>query len=167
MNERAPSGDAARAEVFVAVPPDVAFEIFTAEIDRWWGTGPRYRMQGRGRGLLCFEPGVNGRLFETYDDGKASRVQEIGRVTVWEPGARLEFEWRNSNFTPDQKTIVDVRFAAEREGTRVTVHHHGWSTLPAGHPARHGIEGAAFSRRIGMWWGQLFSMLREHVLSTR
>jgi uncharacterized protein YndB with AHSA1/START domain len=161
------AGDAARAEVFVAVPPDVAFEVFTGEIDRWWGTGPRYRLQGRGRSLLCFEPGVNGRLFEKYDDGKSPRVHEIGRVTVWEPGARLEFEWRNASFSPDQKTIVEVRFEPLREGTRVTVHHHGWSSLPDGHPARHGVEGADFSRTIGMWWGKLLTMLREHVVATR
>jgi uncharacterized protein YndB with AHSA1/START domain len=94
-------------------------------------------------------------------------VHEIGRVTVWEPGARLEFEWRNTNFSPDQKTIVEVRFEPLREGTRVTVHHQGWSSLPEGHPARHGIEGAAFSRTVGMWWGKLLTMLREHLLSTR
>jgi hypothetical protein len=36
-------------------------------------------------------------------------------------------------------------------------------TLPEGHPARHGLEAAAFSRMIGLWWGELMTGLREHV----
>ena len=32
-----------------------------------------------------------------------------------------------------------------------------------GHPARHKLEGAAFSRSMGLWWGQLLTSLREHV----
>jgi hypothetical protein len=31
------SGDSVRVSVSVAVPPPVAYEIFTGEIDRWWG----------------------------------------------------------------------------------------------------------------------------------
>jgi hypothetical protein len=31
------------------------------------------------------------------------------------------------------------------------------------HPARHGLEGVAFTRMIGLWWGALMTALREHV----
>jgi hypothetical protein len=39
------SGDAARVSVTVAVPPPLAFEIFTAEIDRWWRRGTACKAQ--------------------------------------------------------------------------------------------------------------------------
>jgi hypothetical protein len=45
----------------------------------------------------------------------------------------------------------------------VTLRHSGFAALREGHPARHGLEGAAMSRRIGLWWGDLLSGLREHV----
>jgi len=159
----APAGDCATVTVFVAVAPDVAFEVFTREVDLWWKQGPRYRIAGRRRGLLHFEPGVGGRLFESFETDSGSPTFEVGRITAWEPPARLEFEWRGVNFRPNEKTVVEVRFAASREGTLVTVQHRGWSTLPTDHPARHGLVGPAFSRMIGMWWGELMSSLREHV----
>ena len=48
-------------------------------------------------------------------------------------------------------------------GTRVTVRHRGWSAIRPGHPVRHGVEGAAFSRMIGLWWGELMTGLREFI----
>jgi hypothetical protein len=58
---------------------------------------------------------------------------------------------------------VAVRFAPSGSGTLVTVRHSGWSALPADHPVRHGLAGAAFIRMIGMWWGELMTSLREHI----
>ena len=49
------------------------------------------------------------------------------------------------------------------EAGRVTVQHPGWSAIRPGHPARHGVEGAAFSRMIGLWWGDLMTALREFI----
>ena len=159
----APPGDAATATVFVAIAPSDAFDVFTREIDRWWRTGPRYRIGGRRRGQLFFEPRLGGRLFETFEISTGSRTVEVGRVTAWEPPLRLSLEWRGVNFKPEEKTFVDVTFAPSGEGTLVTVRHHGWSALPAGHPARHGLVGPDFSRMIGMWWGGLLTSLREHA----
>lgn len=159
----APSGDAAAASVFVRVSAEDAFEIFTKEIDAWWRTGPRFRMGGKKRGQLFFEEGLGGRMFETFELSTGPKTLEVGRVTAWEPPARLELEWRGANFKPHEKTFVEVRFEPMGEGTMVTVRHRGWSALPEDHPARHGLVGAAFSRMIGMWWGDLMTALREHV----
>jgi uncharacterized protein YndB with AHSA1/START domain len=158
-----PAGDAARVTVYVAVTPPDAFEVFTAEIDAWWRRGPKYRIAGKRRGQLAFEPAVGGRLFETFELPTGSRTIEVGKVLVWEPPDRLEFEWRGVNFRPGQSTRVEVSFQAFGEGTRVTVCHSGWSALPDDHPARHGLTGAAFSRSIGLWWAGLMTALREHV----
>jgi hypothetical protein len=79
---------AARAEVVVDAPPDVAFRLFTQEISLWWRTGTPY-WNDPDRGLyLHIEPGVGGRWIEVYDADTGSGY-EVGRVTVWRPGERL------------------------------------------------------------------------------
>jgi uncharacterized protein YndB with AHSA1/START domain len=155
-------GDRARVTVFVAVSPEDAFEVFTREIDLWWKHGPKYRIAGRRRGKLYFEPGLGGRLFETFELSAGSRTIEVGTVTSWNPPERISLEWRGVNFKPGEKTFVDVEFQPSQEGTLVTVSHHGWSALPDDHPVRHGEVGAAFSRRIGLWWGELMTSFREY-----
>ena len=60
-------GDSASVTVLVKVPPAEAFDVFTREIDLWWRQGPRFRIGARRPGALSFEPGVGGRLLETYD----------------------------------------------------------------------------------------------------
>lgn len=159
------AGDSATISVFVAIPPADAFEVFTAEIDRWWRTGPAYRIAGRRRGQLQFTPGPGGRLFETFEQGDTTRTFEVGTILTWEPPRLLVFEWRGVNFKPHESTLVTVTFQPFAEGTQVTVQHRGWSALPDDHPARHGVTGADFIRRIGHWWGALLSSLREHVLT--
>jgi uncharacterized protein YndB with AHSA1/START domain len=159
------AGDAACVSVLVDVTPEDAFEVFTAEIDLWWRHGPRFRIAGRRRGKLFFEPGEGGRLFETFEGSRGSRTFEVGKVLVWDPPRRLELEWRGVNFEPGQKTFVEVSFAPSGERTLVTVRHRGWAALPDDHPARHGLVGSAFVRMIGMWWGDLMTALREHAAS--
>ncbi len=159
----APAGDRARVTTFVALTPERAFAVFTGDIDLWWRRGPRFRFGGKRRGTLTFEPGPGGRLFEAFSDGPGD-VQEVGRVLAWEPGARLMLEWRLTNFAPGERTEVEVLFAAEGRGTRVTVEHRGWSALRADHPARHGQDVAAFVARLGMWWADLMSAMRAHAL---
>jgi uncharacterized protein YndB with AHSA1/START domain len=159
-------GDCAVVTVFVGVPPEVAFDVFTREIDLWWLRGPAYRIGARDRGQLNFEPGVGGRLFETFPGSAGMRTFEMGRVTGWDPPSGLDFEWRGVNFKPDEKTFVTVRFEPSKHGTLVTVRHQGWSALRDDHPARHGRVGPEFSRMIGGWWGQLMTSLREHIAQT-
>jgi hypothetical protein len=156
-------GDQARASVLVAVEPDAAFRIFTEEIDQWWRRGLRYRVGGKHRGVLCLEPGVGGRLFESYDTGRREHVVETGRVTAWDPPRRFVLDWRATNFAPDEVTEVEVEFEPSPSGTLVTVTHRGWSKIRPDHPVRHGQEVAAFLGGMGLWWGGLLSSLREHV----
>jgi hypothetical protein len=163
-------GDRATVTVFVAVAPEDAFEVFTKEIDLWWRRGVKFRISGRRPGQLHFEGGVGGRLFESFTASQASsatHVVEMGRITAWEPPSRLEFEWRGVNFAKDESTVVEVRFEASGRGTNVTVQHRGWSALRADHPVRHGDGPAEFVRRMGMWWGELMTSMREHVTTTR
>lgn len=155
--------DAATVSVFVAVAVDDAFEVFTREIDRWWRTGPRFRVAGKRAGRLFLEEKLGGRLFETFPSSRGSRTFQTGTITVWEPPHRLAFDWRASNFGPNESTTVDVRFQAQGRGTLVTVRHAGFAAIRSDHPVRHGHQDAAFVRMMGMWWGDLMTAFREHV----
>lgn len=152
------SGDRTTVTVSVALAPAAAFTVFTEEIDLWWRTGPKFRVAGRQRGQLRFECRLGGRLFETFGE----HTLELGRITAWEPPARLEFEWRGVNFKQGESTVVEVRFVAVGEATHVTVVHRGWRSLPEDHPVRHGRPPAEFLRAMGQWWGELLTSLREH-----
>jgi uncharacterized glyoxalase superfamily protein PhnB len=109
------SENSVRVEVVVEVDPATAFRIFTDEVDLWWVRGPANFYDGaRARGMR-FEPDVGGRFIQ-LNDGVADR--ELGRITLWEPGARLTYE------TGDGST-VDVRFEPIDGGTRVVVQQRG------------------------------------------
>lgn len=156
-------GDRATVSVYVAVPPADAFTVFTEEIDLWWRTGPQYRVAGRDRGRLCFEPKLGGRLFETFAGKQRTHTIDVGRVVEWDPPRRLAMTWRGVNFKPHEQTLVEVGFDPQGDGTLVTVRHGGWRSIPDDHPARHGLVGVAFVRHIGMWWSGLMTALRHHV----
>lgn len=159
------AGDSARVSVSVAVPPDVAFDIFTKDIDHWWQRGPRYRHSGTHSGLLYLEPRIGGRLFESFGEARDAQAVEIGRVRIWDPPRRLAFSWRNVNYAPGESTDVEVEFAATATGTLVTVTHRGLATLRPDHPARHGLPPAEFVRLIGLWWGEQLTALRRRCVT--
>jgi len=155
-------GDQARVSVAVGVPPEVAFRIFTEEMDLWWRRGLKYRMAGTSRGLIGMEPREGGRLFESFESGSVTKVVEMGTITVWEPPSCLTFDWRPANFSADEKTEVEVRFRRTSGGTMVTVTHRGWSRIRTDHAVRHNLETEAFIRMIGIWWGDLMTSLRHY-----
>lgn len=156
-------GDEVKVTVTVATDPATAFDVFTRETDLWWRRGPRYRVAGRSPGVLRFEPGAGGRLYETFETPEGESSLAMGTVLEWSPGALLRFEWRAVNFEPGESTEVEVRFEAVPTGTRVTVRHFGWSALRPDHPVRHGLAIAAFSRMRGLWWGELLTSYRERI----
>jgi len=158
------AGDEVRVTVTVPVDPATAFDVFTRETDLWWRRGPQYRVAGRRPGTLCFEPKLGGRLFEAYESSQGPRTHEAGTITRWEPGARLEFDWRGSNFAPGEITHVSVTFTAtESGGTRVMLEHRGFAALRPDHPVRHGEAAAVFVGRLAMWWSGLLTSLRVHA----
>lgn len=151
------STDAVTVTTRVDVDAATAFEVFTSDIDRWWRRGRRFRFVD-GEGTLEF---VEGRLVERGGGGS----HEVGRVLAWQPGAQLSFEFRGRLFRPGDVTVVDVRFEPEAGGTRVTVVHRGWDSLPADHPAKHGYEGTAFTAMIGLFWGDLLLPLQRRFIA--
>jgi uncharacterized protein YndB with AHSA1/START domain len=87
--------------VRVPVDPVRAFEAFTQEIRSWWRPDRLFQITPEGDGELRFEPGVEGRLVTRLRNGATF---EIGRISVWEPGKRLVFVWRQASFSPEQST---------------------------------------------------------------
>ena len=145
----------------VPATPARAFQAFTAEIGLWWRPNQLFQFTRRSAaGRLAFEPGEGGRFTETAADGE---VFEIGRITAWQPGARLAFTWRQASFAPDQVTEVEIRFEAVGSETRVTVEHRGWETVPQEHVARHTFPDAVFLQRHGEWWQALLASLRSRL----
>lgn len=151
--------DCVRVSTRVDVDPDTAFHLFTAEIDRWWKRGPRFRAPDDHR--LAFEPGPSGRLVAYRESGEA---WEIGRVLVWEAGKRLVFEWRARSFGADQRSEVEILFEAEGGATRVNLEHRGWDAIPLDHPVRRGMANEpAFRAFFGHWWADLLHAMRARA----
>jgi hypothetical protein len=148
----------------VKAEPLRTFDVFTREIGAWWRPNDLFQFTPRSPGRLAFEPpsadGQDGRFTETLANGK---VFEVGKVTVWEPGVRLVFGWRQAAFAAGQATEVEVRFEAVGDETRVTVEHRGWDTVPATHVAKHGFPETIFMRRHGEWWRDLLEALARRA----
>jgi uncharacterized protein YndB with AHSA1/START domain len=156
------AADAVTVAIDIDVAPDVAFDVFTRELDAWWGRGPRFRFVAPFAGRLTLEAGVGGRLLHA-PDGIPEGAFVVGRVEAWEPPRRLAFTWRLANFAPDQVTRVDVCFDPAEDGTRVSITHSGWDTIPPTHPARHGLTDRAFVLWKGQWWADLLTAAKRHM----
>lgn len=143
----------------IAAPPETVFDAFTDDIALWWRPNTLFSFTPRSPGVMAFE---DGRLVERLASGK---VFEVGKVRVWERGARLVFGWRQASFEPGMDTEVEVRFDAVDDGTRVTVEHRGWDTVPAQNVARHTFPNAIFLHRHGEWWRVLLAGLAARTNS--
>ena len=146
----------------VAAEPALAFEVFTNEIAAWWQPNQLFQFTPRGPGTVRFEGGEGGRFIEELPGG---RIFEIGKIKVWEPGARLVFGWRHATFTKQQDTEVEVRFEPVSSETRVTVEHSGWDSVPKDHVARHAMAGAVLLKHEGDWWQTMLGRLKARAIA--
>jgi uncharacterized protein YndB with AHSA1/START domain len=110
-----------RKDVLVACSPDRAFQVFAAEMDRWWLKSHSIAASGLAR--LVVEPFAGGAWYEIGTKGERCNW---GHVAAWEPPARLLLIWRLTpefTYDPDLHTEVEVTFTAEGAGTRVRLEH--------------------------------------------
>lgn len=123
----------------VDCPRDHAFGVWTGRIAQWW---PRdHTVTGEEQLEVVLEPWVGGRIFERLP----SRVEhDWGRITAWEPPARLAYTWHLRRDAADA-TDVEIRFLAAGDNTtRVHIEHRGWERL--------GTEGTTWrDRNLGGW----------------
>lgn len=113
-------------EIAVALAPDEAFARFTRDLGRWWPQ--EYTWSGPALVALEMAPGEGGLCTERGPHGFRC---DWGRVTVWDPPARVAFTWQISPTRapqpdPRQASTVDVRFTAEGDLTRVELTHAGF-----------------------------------------
>ena len=111
-----------RRSVKVEAPPELAFDVFANRIGLWW---PRSHHVGAADPeTFIIEPRAGGRWFERGVDGTEC---DVGKVSVWEPPARLVLIWQlgaDFKFDPELITEVEVRFIAEgADATRVELEH--------------------------------------------
>lgn len=111
-----------RHAVYLPLSPVRAFDVFTAEITRWWPL-VTHSVWGGQAVSVHFEPGVGGRLLETRADGEQC---QWARVTEWAPGQRLAMLWHPGK-PPETSQEVVVTFREMDGGTLVELEHRGWN----------------------------------------
>ena len=149
MNEST-TGMAVRKEVVVEAPIEVAFEVFTRGIATWWPMATHSTSEARARNVTL-EGRKGGRLYETDVDGKEF---DWGEVTHWEPPNAVTFTWHLGR-APEIAQLVEVRFAAEGDGTRVELVHTGWERL--------GEEGVEMVKNYDSGWDFVLGRYVEGV----
>ena len=126
----------------VACPSDHAFDVWTADIDRWWPAD--HTVTGSDDLQVVLEPRPGGRIYERTPAGVE---HDWGDVTVWEPPRRLVYLWHLRRDRADA-TEVDIRFVpVEPSRTRVEIEHRGWEAL--------GAQGETWRDRNHGGWGTL------------
>ncbi|MEV6846453.1 SRPBCC family protein [Actinoplanes sp. NPDC051411] len=113
---------AVRREIVVDVPPERAFELFTAEMTSWWPAD--HHIGSAPIAEVLIEPRPGGRWYTRHEDGTETST---GVVVAWEPPGRFVVTWQigaDWKFHTDLVTTVDVRFEPAGDGrTRVRLEH--------------------------------------------
>ena len=113
-----------RREVLVDAGPQLAFDVFTGDIGRWW---PIAELSVYGAGATVTM--ADEEIVERSPDGHSALW---GTIIRWAPPFALAFTWHPGRL-PDRASHVEVMFAAIGEQTLVTLIHSGWETF--GDPA--------------------------------
>ena len=118
------SSRAIRLEADVRGDPLQAFDSFVAALDEHWpGSTPAGR--GPDAGEVDIEPHGGGKLEAGGDSGRL----ELGHITLWQPGHRLETDWREPDWPTDVLTSIAVSFEPVGTATHVCVEHRGFEHL--------------------------------------
>ena len=108
--------------ITVPLPPERAFDLFTARIAEWWPLSGHSIFDERASG--CFiEPFVGGRIYEQSSDGDEDAW---GEVLAFDPPHRIALTWHPGGVPA---TRVEVRFTPADEGTFVELEHLGWEVF--------------------------------------
>jgi hypothetical protein len=101
--------------VVLPLAPLAAFELFTQKIGEWWPPDRRHTQDPASEIFLL----QSGRFYERARDG---HEVELGQVRSWERPHRilLDFFIATGRKKP---TEVEITFAGQDDGTRVTVTH--------------------------------------------
>ncbi len=107
-------------EVLVDAGPQIAFDVFTGDIGRWWPVAELSVYGAGGTVTMADEE-----IVERSPDGHSALW---GTITRWEPPFALSFSWHPGQL-PNGASHVEVTFTAAGEQTLVTLTHSGWDTF--------------------------------------
>lgn len=109
--------EAVRKAIVVSAPPEQAWKVFTEDMAAWWPLAS-HSLGGEDTEAAVID---EQRIYERLKDGTE---HTWGRILTWEPPHRVVFTWE---IDPQRcGNEIEVRFAAEGEGTRVELEHRGW-----------------------------------------
>ena len=139
--------------VDVNVPPARAFTLFAENMGRWWPVGRTVAKSPHVN--IVLEPQAGGRWFEV--DAEGAEVH-WGHVMAWDPPQRVLLAWQlNSQWTydPDFVTEVELSFAPEGKGTRVTLEHRNLE--------RFGADAEKHAGQLGGGWPGFLSQFAAYA----
>jgi uncharacterized protein YndB with AHSA1/START domain len=117
--------------VTVRCAPERAFNLFTAQMGRWWPVESYSRAVSEFEhedvevAELEFQSLMGGSVLEHMSDG---RILPWAEVIAWDPPRRVLMAWRPHS-QPEPPTDVEVTFTARGHGTLVELEHRGWERL--------------------------------------
>jgi Activator of Hsp90 ATPase homolog 1-like protein len=134
--------------VVVPATPDRAFELFTAELGRWWPLATHSVGEERATDVRL-EGAVGGQLVEYDADGP---IGSWGTVSDWDPPRTVSFSWHPGT-DPNQAGHVTVRFTEVVDGTQVELTHTGWEHRP---------DGARMRKSYDTGWDHILDLYRGY-----
>lgn len=103
--------------------PPQAFDAFVNDIHLWWPAHTEPYSLGQKKVVgVTFEANLDGRIYETQNDGKEVNW---GRVIACVTGKTLEFLWHPGR-EESAATKVKIEFHSEGGATKMTLEHSGW-----------------------------------------
>lgn len=120
MTTMAMTTEAITKEIHVDATPETAFKVFTERIGEWWPLQQYAVFEGDT--TVAFE---GDRIIERLGDQTAV----WGEVLDFEVAGRLRFTWHPGRPDDEEPTEVEVTFAADGDGTLVTLVHGGWDRV--------------------------------------
>jgi len=135
-----------RKTLRVRATPARAFEVFTAQMTRWWPATHTILKSPFKEAVI--EPRAGGRWYHLGEDGAAC---ETGSVRVWDPPlaakeeGRLVLVWRLNakwEYDPALDTEVEILFIPDGDATRIEFEHRHIERMGEGaEAARAAVDG--------------------------
>lgn len=136
----------------VHLPPEAAFDLFTARMGEWWPV-ETHSISADTAAVkdLRFEGRVGGRVIEVTADG---REYSWADVLAWNPPTRFVLSWHPTT-EPVAASRLEVTFRAVQGATEVVLTHSAWEEF--------GEEGATLRERYDTGWDLVFERLEAQA----
>jgi uncharacterized protein YndB with AHSA1/START domain len=138
-----------RKTITVPWSPEASFRRFTSEIAAWWPLKSHSVGTDRAE-TVVFEGRVGGRIVEKIRGGEECTW---GTVTAWDPPRRVAFSWHPGQ-SPATSQDIEVTFAPEGEGTRLTLVHSNWERLGKMAPRARRAYPLGWTYVLRLWAGR-------------